>query len=159
MRIRAVLGMVIALSIGSSGYAQTEAEDVAKVEGMLKASAYDYAHVKNPNAPVWTIALKGTSLGPFTLVVTTQKGMVVTFVTVAVKDDIRRTPELAENLLKLNLNFDYAKVGFDQDEDVFIRIDTLLRTLDVRALNEIIRQVADGANSVHVVLKPYLKKG
>lgn len=88
--------------------------------------------------------------------VTTDKGIVVAFVTVAYKNNIRRTAELVEQLLQINHDLDYVKVGIDEDGDIFVRIDTHLRTMDVQEMNDVIAQVGNTTDTTYVALKPYM---
>jgi hypothetical protein len=75
---------------------------------------------------------------------------------VAYKNNMRMTAELIEKLLQINHDLDYAKVGIDEDGDVFGRIDTHLRIMDVEEMNDVIAQVSNTTDTTYVALKPYL---
>jgi hypothetical protein len=114
--------------------AQASAADIQKVESLLRDSKYNCKRLS----------------------VTTEKGIVGAFVTVAYKNNMRMTAELIEKLLQINHDLDYIKVGIDEDGDVFGRIDTHLRIMDVEEMNDVIAQVSNTTDTTYVALKPYL---
>ena len=155
------LCLLLALVVAVSPLrAQAPAADIQKIDGLLAASKYTATrittNIRNPNAAVWRIPLKGESIGEFEIRVTAQSGMLITFVTVAAKKNIRRTADLVEKVLALNNDLDYVKVGFDNDSDAFVRVDAFLRTVDVQQMNDILQQVGNSADRLHATLKPSL---
>lgn len=153
----ALIRFVLWFAIGSVSLgAQASAADIQKVESLLRDSKYNYKRLSNATVAVWILARRGEQAGNFEMRVTTEKGIVVAFVTVAYKNNMRMTAELIEKLLQINHDLDYAKVGIDEDGDVFGRIDTHLRIMDVEEMNDVIAQVSNTTDTTYVALKPYL---
>lgn len=136
--------------------AQTPAADEARLSSLVLASKFTSVKVANPKQPVWTIASRGVTLGDFKVVVTTSKGLLILFVTVQPKANIRRTPELDQKLLKMNHDFDLVKIGYDDDEDAYVRVDSRLRLMDPAEFDVIVEQVRNTAETMYVALKPSL---
>jgi hypothetical protein len=151
------LVLVLTLAVGPARvYGQPPAADIQKMQTLLTATTYTSTRLNHPTVAVWTIARQGEHIGTFEIRVTTVNGIVATFVTVARKNKIRKTAELMENFLKLDQDYDYVKVAFDDDGDAFVRIDANLRILDAQELTAIIRQVDIITDKAYVALKPFL---
>src|SRR5262249_32947938 len=73
----------------------------------------------------------------------------VTFVIVAKKAAIQKTPQMMDALLTANHDYDYTKIGLDKDGDMFVRIDMPLRSVDSKELKSIIDQVANASDEVY----------
>ena len=136
--------------------AQTSPAEEARVSALLSAAKIKFVkHTSSKNA-AWTIDRRGADRGEFQVVVTVKSDLLIVFVTVEQKARVQRTPELDQKLLKMSHKFDFAKIGIDADDDVFVRIDTHLRLLDSAALVEIVEQVSRVTDSVYLALKPHL---
>lgn len=133
--------------------------DVERLDGIVKESKFAAKKLDNPKQPVWTIKRKGESLKEFEVIFIVKNGVLVTFVTVAPKASLKRTPELLEKILKMNYQYDTVKIGFDDDDDAYVRIDQRLRIVDVQEFNQIIDQVSMAADTLHTELKPYMIAG
>ena len=149
----AVIGIVTA---SAWLQAQTSPAEEARVSALLSASKIKFAKHSSPKNVAWTIDRRGAERGQFQVVVTVKGDLLIVFVTVEQKARIQRTPELDQKLLKMSHKFDFAKIGIDDDDDVFVRIDTHLRLLDSAALVEIVEQVSRVTDNVYLALKPYL---
>ena len=151
---------VFAAVVGSAPalHAQQSIEaDTLRVQSLIADTKYT-AVKANSVQPVWTISKHGENLGDFRVIVTTQKGLLVTFVTVAKKVNIRRTAELDRAMLKMTYDLDSVKVGFDSDEDAYVRIDATLRVVDPTEFRTIVEQVTNVSEQLGGVLKPYLTR-
>ena len=149
----AVIGIVTA---SAWLQAQTSPAEEARVSALLSASRIKFLKHSSPKNVAWTIDRRGAERGEFQVVVTVKSDLLIVFVTVEQKARVQRTPELDQKLLKMSHKFDFAKIGIDDDDDVFVRIDTHLRLLDSAALVEIVEQVARVTDLVYLALKPYL---
>ena len=149
----AVIGLVTA---SASVQAQTSPAEQARVSALLTAAKIKFAKHSNPKTAAWTIDRRGVERGEFQVVLTVKSDLLIVFVTVEQKARLLRTPELDQKLLKMSHKFDFAKIGIDDDDDVFVRIDTHLRLLDSAALAEIIEQVSRVTDIVYLALKPHL---
>jgi hypothetical protein len=133
--------------------------DVERLDALVKESRFTAKKIEGPKQPVWTIKRKGESLKEFEVIFIVKNGVLVTFVTVAPKASLRRTPELLEKILRMNYEYDTVKIGFDDDDDAYVRIDQRLRIVDVQEFNQIIDQVSVAADTLYAELKPYMISG
>ena len=135
-----------------SGRAKQES---AKVDQMLKQTGFKFT-THNPNT--WSIDFERKTLGKFKVIMSTGSDILVTFAILAKQANINKSPQLIETLLGANHEYDYVKIGLDKDGDMFVRTDTLLRTLDSRALKDVINQVANASEEVFVKVAGSVKK-
>ena len=130
-------------------------KDAARIDTLLHQAGYESDRRSDV---VWTVARSGRSLGDFKVIVTTGNGLLVVFVIVAHKADMKMSEALAYKMLNLNHEFDRVKVGIDDDGDAFVRSDVSMRVLDEVELKEQIEQVAAAADESYGDIKPFLKK-
>src|SRR5438876_12272604 len=113
--LRAFLICIITILAMNAASAQTRAGvSGQRIPQLLEQSGYRYSKAGDN---VWTIKFTGKSLSEFQVLVTSAQGIVVLGVVVAKKDEIKLTPQLMHNILKLTHNLDRAKIGFDDDDD------------------------------------------
>ena len=159
-RIRLVIATfaaVIGIGIApASVQAQTSPAEEARVSALLSAAKIKFAKHSSAKTAAWTINRRSAERGEFQVVLTVKSDLLIVFVTVEQKARILRSPELDQKLLKMSYKFDFVKIGIDDDDDVYVRIDTHLRLLDSAALVEIIEQVSRITDNVYVALKPHL---
>lgn len=134
---------------------QAVATGATKVNELLTQSGYE---IKRASENVWLIPFKGESLKEFTVILSTSGdgNLLVVFVVVAEKKNIKGTADLWLRMLRFNDELDRVKVGVDGDADAFVRIDLATRTLDLDELKANIHQVAAAADEVHAAIEPYL---
>lgn len=158
-RLTIAAAAALACIVSASAWlrAQTPAAEEARLAGLLASSKLTAVRYTSPNQPVWAITRRGDARGEFKVVVTVRSGILIVFVTVEQKARIRRTPELDQKLLKMNHEYDYVKIGFDDDDDAFVRVDARVRLVDVAEFNETVDQVANVTDTVYLTLKPYLR--
>jgi len=138
------LALVAALCLGvltQVGFAQA-----ASMDAMLKDTGYGY---NTHNATTWSIDLNRKHLGKTKVILSTGSDILVTFVIVAKKAAIQKTPQMMDALLTANHDYDYTKIGLDKDGDMFVRIDMPLRSVDSKELKSIIDQVANASDEVY----------
>ena len=80
----------------------------------------------------------------------------VTFVTVAKKAQMNRSQDLLLTLLRQDHEYDYVKVGLDRDDDLFVRIDSNARLLDLQEFKATVEQVAHSADDLYKQVRPFL---
>lgn len=134
--------------------AQSGQADAAKVEQLLQQSGYSYRKVSDG---VWVIERQGKNLAKFTIIFASGPGFLVAGVIVAPKKTMDVTSEMMFKLLKLNHSLDYVKIGFDDDDDLFVRSELKTRQLDLQALKEGVERVSADADQIYEAIKPYLK--
>lgn len=131
---------------------QTDADRVTEI-----ATASKFAVIKRDTGkqPIWTITRKAEHLKEFDVILMVKNGVLISFVTVAPKSSVKRTPELMEKMLKMNYEYDSVKIGFDEDDDAYVRVDQRLRVVDPQEFNLIVDQVSSVADALYAALKPY----
>ena len=128
--------------------------DAAKVEQLLQQSGYSYRKVSDG---VWVIERQGKSLPKFTIIFASGPGFLVTGVIVAQKKTMNVTSEMMFKLLKLDHSLDYVKIGFDDDDDLFVRSEVKTRQLDLEEFKEGVERVSADADQIYDAIKPYVK--
>jgi hypothetical protein len=154
------VAVILAAALAASVHAQSTAPpppqtDGDRVDQLLASSKFMAKRLEGTKQPVWIIKRKGENLKEFEVILTAKSGLLTTFITVATKDNIKRTPELCEQLLKFNYKYDSVKIGFDGDEDAYVRMDSRLRVVDLQEFNQVIEQVSSTAEALHKELQPY----
>jgi len=125
------------------------------MEALLKQTGYSY---NSHNATTWSVDLTRKHLGKVKVILSTGSDILVTFVILAKKAAIQKTPQLMDALLIANHDYDYTKIGLDKDGDMFVRIDMPLRILDAAELKTDIDQVANASDEVYVKVAQWIKK-
>jgi hypothetical protein len=120
---------------------------------LLDQSGYTYTKHSDT---VWSINRRGNYLSEFKVVIGTGNDLMVTFVTVAKKAQLKRSEDLLFMLLRLDHEFDYVKVGLDDDQDLFVRVDSSPRLLDLQEFKATVEQVAKSADEVYGKVRPFL---
>jgi hypothetical protein len=142
-------------AVGAAQGQASEAARAAKVEQLLKQTGFTYK-THSPNT--WSIEFDRKNLGKFRVIISTGSDIVVTFAILAKKAEINKTPDMLETLLSTNHNYDYAKIGLDNDGDMFVRIDCSLRLIDSQELKSIIGQVANASDEIYAKVSGSIKK-
>lgn len=130
-----------------------------KLEILLKASGYkSAAKVKDA---VWTLDFSGKQLPKFKVVVTAadndKDGIITATANPVAKDQLpRNRANLTAAILKANSDYDYVKVGFDKDGDVFVRADIPPGT-DLVSFKIVVEQVAAATDEFYGKIKPLLR--
>jgi len=125
------------------------------IDALLQQTGYNYT---THNPTTWSIDLTRKNLGKVKVILSTGSDILVTFVIVAKKAAIQKTPPLMDALLTANHDYDYTKIGLDKDGDMFVRIDMPLRTLDAAELKSVIDQVANASDEVYAKVATWINK-
>jgi len=130
---------------------QAVAGDAARLAGLLEASGFKY---QKAGDGVWLLDFAASNGKAIRVLVATSGGLVVfgTTVKAATKDAVTRDDLRAIN--RLNAEVDRVKVGLDDDNDLFLRVDLTLRTLDADDLKVNASQVAATAEKAAAALAP-----
>jgi len=132
---------------------QPAGEVATKVAQLLDQSGYTYTR---RNDTAWSINRRGNSLSEFKVIIGVGDDLMVTFVTVAKKAQMNRSQDLLLTLLRQDHEYDYVKVGLDRDDDLFVRIDSNARLLDLQEFKATVEQVAHSADDVYKQIRPFL---
>lgn len=133
--------------------AKSDPQTVAKLVQILERSGYTY---KKAADNVWLVNFKGDSLADINVIVTSAEGLIVMGVVVAEKSAMRVTPEMMRKLLKLTHEIDRVKIGFDNDDDLFVRSEVSARLFDLEEFKSDMQQVAAASDKIHAAIKPFV---
>ena len=129
------------------------AQSSAKVEQWLKQSGLNYTKAADN---VWLVKSKGNALQDFNTLVATNEGVVVIGVVMANKKDFKMSQDLLFKILKLNHDYDFVKIGFDNDDDLFVRLERKVRTLDLEEFKACYSEVTVASDRLYTEIKPFL---
>jgi putative sensory transduction regulator len=146
MRLNALRGLALAAALCLGVVTQVGSAQAASMDAMLKDTGYAY---NTHNATTWSIDLNRKNYGKMRVILSTGSDLLVTFVIVAKKAAIQKTPQMMDALLTANHDYDYTKVGLDKDGDLFVRIDMPLRSLDAKEVKSIVDQVANASDEIY----------
>src|SRR5262244_777064 len=108
MRLNVVRGLAVLVALGLAAMAQVALAQSMGMDEMLKQTGYTY---KTHNPTTWSIDLNRKNLGKVKVIMSTGSDLLVTFVIVAKKAAIQKTPQMMEALLTANHDYDYTKIG------------------------------------------------
>ena len=163
MNRRSLLAVMAAVLALVSSPARADTGAAAKLETLLKAS--DYKSAAKVKDGVWTLDFNGKQLPKFKLVVTAAEkdvgkdghGIITARVNPVPRDQLpRNRATLTAAILKANSDFDYVKIGFDGDGDIFVRAD-IPPGADVASFKTIVEQTAAAADAFYGRIKQYLR--
>lgn len=140
---------------GSEPQVKTEAQVVARLAQILERSGYPY---KKAADNVWVVSFKGKSLADIQVIVTSVENLIVMGAVVAPKSSMRVGQEMMFKLLKLTHDIDRVKIGFDSDDDLFVRAEVTAKCFDADEFKSNMEQVSGGADQIHAAIKSYLVK-
>ena len=104
------------------------------------------------------VSFKGKSLADISVFVTSAENLIVMGAVVAPKGSMKVTPEMMFKLLRLVHDIDRVKIGFDDDEDLFVRAEVNSKCFEVDDFKSNMEQVSAGVDQVHAAIKSYLVK-
>ena len=122
-----------------------------KLEQLLTQSGYSFTKAADN---VWVIKFRGKALPELNIIVTTTQALAIIGAVVVEKKNLKPSPELNYNLLKLNHKFDRVKIGIDDDEDLFVRVEVGARVLDLQEFKDNVEQVAAATDEVFAAIRP-----
>ena len=155
MRLNVLRALALLVALSIAAFSQPAGAQSVGMDAMLKQTGYGYT---THNATTWSIDLNRKHLGKTKVILSTGSEILVTFVIVAKKAAIQKTPQMMEALLTANHDYDYTKIGLDKDGDMFVRIDMPLRSLDATELKSVIDQVANASDEIYAKVARWIKK-
>jgi len=153
---------LLALSMSSNLYAESQQKPGAptkstleKIAGLLEQSGESYTKVKENT---WRIKFNGKALTDFNVLMgSTPEGTLVVFVIVAEKKNLKgNPPEMMYKLLKFDDDFDFVKIGLDDDDDLIVSANLTVRTLDLQEFKDVVNRVAAAADQVYATVRPFM---
>ena len=134
--------VVVAFFLTTNAFAQQPADaSMAKIADYLKASGRTYTTHANGAMLVDTPKDK--------LLVFTKGGfLLMGFTRVLPKAYLPRTDAVLFNLMRLNDTLNFAKVGINQDGDLFLRVETRADLIDKYELDRTVKQLIEDYDKV-----------
>jgi hypothetical protein len=136
-------------------HAKGDPQIAAKLAQILERSGYTYRKAADN---VWVVSFKGNSKTDIQVFVTSAENLIVMGAVVATKASMKVTPEMMFKLLRIVHGIDRVKIGFDDDEDLFLRAEVTNKCFDVDDFKAAMEQVSAGTDKVHAAIKAYLTK-
>jgi hypothetical protein len=140
-----------ARTIPDTAAPQTREASSAKVSQLLQQAGYSH---RKTGDNTWVIN-RPEGKGP--MLVAVGVDFVVVGVIVAVKDNMKSSADLSFRLLKLNHSADYVKIGFDEDDDLFVRVEERIRIVDLQEFKAMVEKVDSSADTAYETVKPFLR--
>lgn len=147
------LSLLICCLLLLSAQAIGQDKPADKITRLLEQSGYTYTKTADN---IWAIPFHGKALPDFDVFITQEKGVVVTLVLVAEKNQFKADPDLMRSLLRMNDDIDRVKISIGKEGRLTVRIDASLRLLDQEEFKGNVEQVASAADMTGRALKPYL---
>ena len=132
---------------------KTDPQIVSKLAQILEQSGYPY---KKAADNVWVVSFKGKSKSDIQIFVTSAENLIVMGTIIAAKASMKVTPDLMFKLLRIVHDIDRVKIGFDDDEDLFLRAEVTNKCFDVEIFKSSMDQIAAGTDKVHAAIKSSL---
>jgi hypothetical protein len=159
---RAVLAFIVGVAMLVLPQTPLFAEPSAlasRLETLLKEGGYK--SLAKVNDAVWTLDFNGKRLAKFRVIVTLSEkessGIIVAFANPVSKGQLpKNNTKLLTLLLKANYDFDYVKIGIDNDGDLFVRAD-LPPDTDLPHFKSVIEQVAAATDDLYGKILPLLQ--
>lgn len=104
---------------------------------------------------VWKFLFTGRNMAEIDVLAVWQGPLFILGAIVTARHHLSQDQKLLDELLLLNNNLDRVKVGFNQENMLFIRVDLSTRTIDFQEFKENIDQVAAATDYVYSVIQPY----
>ena len=126
-------------------------QTIVTVERLLSESGQKYV---TAGAGIWVIRRNGPNLTSFQIVLSSIAGTLITEVIVAPAKSVR-LEAASPYLLRLADKLDYVKIGLDTGDDLFVRHESRVKSLNVEELKNNIDRVAAAADKMFVEIKPF----
>lgn len=144
------LWLVLLQPLGAEGLSN-------KLEELVKGSGFKSSKI---NDTAYTIDFTGKQLPKIKVVITVaakgDDGIVVIYTNPAVNAQIPVSTSMLSALLRANNEFDFVKVGVDNDGDAVVRGD-IPSTSDVAYFKRMVEQVAAATDELYGKIKPMLR--
>ena len=132
---------------------KTDPQLVSKLAQILERSGYPY---RKAGDNVWVVSFKGKSKPDIQVFVTSAENLIVMGTVVAAKASMKVTPELMFKLLRIVHDIDRVKIGFDDDQDLFLRAEVTSKCFDVDDFKSSMDQISAGTDKVYAAIKSSL---
>jgi hypothetical protein len=157
--LRLIMALVIVSLAVEAGQTKpqvkTEPQNVSRIPQLLDGAGYPY---RKAGDNIWAVTFKGTFLTEMNVIVASAGKLVIIGAVVARKNSMKLNTEAMSKLLRLAHDLDQVKIGFDKDEDLFLRAEVNGKCLEVDEFKAILEQVFAGVERAHDAIKASLVK-
>jgi len=153
MTMAIAAGVMPATSAKPITQSKTDPQLVSKLAQILERSGYPY---RKAGDNVWVVSFKGKSKPDIQVFVTSAENLIVMGTVVAAKASMKVTPELMFKLLRIVHDIDRVKIGFDDDQDLFLRAEVTSKCFDVDDFKSSMDQISAGTDKVYAAIKSSL---
>lgn len=129
--------------------ASAKSVNTRKIENLLNKMSYQ---VEKADSNTWSIPFKGNHIPQLQVVITESEGLTVFFCIVKEKASTTISVDKRLKLLNYNMDFDRAKIGIDDEDNLMVRIDISTRIADQHEMEANIEQLAAAADEVYGLL-------
>jgi len=158
-KITVVSLVLMAISVTSAadprGQVKSDPQIVSKLAQILEKSGYTYRKAADN---VWVVSFKGKTKADIQVFVTSAENLVIMGTVVAPKASMNVSSEMMFKLLRMVHDIDRVKIGFDDDEDLFVRAEVTAKCFDVEEFKSAMDQVSAGSDKVYAAIKAHLTK-
>jgi hypothetical protein len=147
-----MIAFVSSLSTAQTQTMNTQAS-AEKAAALLDKSGYTFRKASNN---VWVVSFTGKQIADVQVVITTAPDLLLALVTVARKRQMKPTADFFYKLLKLVDTYDLVKIGLDTDDDLFVRVEAKMKTMDVEDFKACVKQTALAADALYGEIRPFL---
>ena len=150
------LMLFLTLSLAGTSNAQQKSaagtqQTAAKVDRFIHELGLNN---KKYSEEVWLVEAKGKD---FPVLVAASGEVVVIGVILAKKDTIPMSKEFLYKVAKLNHEYDFVKMGLDNEDDLFARAERKVAAMTAMDFKEVFDQVVAATSNAVTQLKPFLK--
>src|SRR5262249_45951898 len=146
--------LLLAATINADVPAKSALQDSEeKVGKLLNESGYNF---RKTGKASWLIDYVSKDGRKSQVLLATGPDFMVAGVIVAFKRNLPANADLLHRLLKFNHSLDFAKVGLDDDDDLFVRSETSTTYLDLARLKAEVERVTADADKIYATIKPDL---
>ncbi len=135
--------------------AKPRPETESQVDLWLAKSGFKY---KKAGPGVWVIRVAGKILPSYQIIIASGPAYVLATVVIADKNNLKFDSDLGYKLLRLSHKLDYLKVGFDDDDDLFVRAEARSSLLDADEFKAMLDRLGIGAEMTYDLVQPFIVK-
>lgn len=152
------VGLFILLGLAATHLGAAEPTEAEKAAAARMGSAVEQSGFRSKqfNDHVWAVYGKDKSGREWRVICGGNAEQYVIGIVVAEKKNMRLTDEAMRRLLKLSHESDHVKIGLDNDDDLFVRVELKTPWLDLDEFKFAVNQSIKAAEQAHEAIKPCL---
>jgi hypothetical protein len=145
-----IAGVLLVFSLGGQGLAQCP----TKINDYVNASGYKFSVAKPCSMWLISDAVKIPRDGAQGVLLVAEEGeMLIVGTVVQLKAKLDVSAPALLKLMRLNHELDYVKIGIDNDDDLFVRLELHARKVDAADFKAAIATVITAAGKIYTAIK------